>query len=154
MNSLVAEIIAGIEKHQEEAFLGATMVAEFATGHTHPVPPYDEKLKADPPSNADVQAMRKALLEYAQSGASKSYAALYVLSKFRDPSLVPLLRQQLAGELDALLEHNRGLSSLIIALDNCGERIISTGSQSPFEVDRSIMHARDYLKQFGQVFPH
>jgi hypothetical protein len=42
MNPLVAEIIAGIGKHEVEAFLGAAVVAEYFTRPTAKlIPPYD-----------------------------------------------------------------------------------------------------------------
>lgn len=154
MNPLVDDIIAGIGTHDPEAFLGAAMVAEsVGLRGAKPVPPYDELLQKHPPSIEDVQALRQMLLSYVQSDYPLASSALYALGKFYDPALAPLFREKLAIELQAVLEHNRALCILIIALENSRERIITTGVQSPFEVDRSIGHARDYLKRFGQQFP-
>ena len=154
MNSLIAEILAGIGKHEDEAFVGAAMVAESLTRATsHLVPPYDELIAANPPTADEVQALKQTLIRYIQTNSPALGQAVGALGKFCDPALVPLFRERLSEELQAILEHNRTLCSLIIALDNCGEKIITTGSQGPMDVDRSIEHARVYLKPFGQVFP-
>ena len=154
MNSLVAEIIAGIGKHDDEAFLGAAMVAESLTRATaNLVPPYDQLIKANRPTADEVQTLKQTLIAYVQTNPPMLASAVAALGKFCDPALVPIFREKLGQELQTLLEYNRALCSLIIALDNCGERIITTGSQSPMEVDNSIAHARGYLKPFGQVFP-
>ena len=154
MNSLVAEIIAGIGNHEDEAFLGAAMVAESLYRETaHLIPPYNELIKANRPTGDEVQTLKQTLIVYVQTNQPMLASAIAALGKFNDPALVPLFREKLGQELQALLEHNRALCSLIIALDNCGERIITTGSQSHMEVDNSIAHARGYLKPFGQVFP-
>ena len=154
MNSLVAELIAGIESNDEEAFIGAAMVAEsLSMTNAAPISPYDELLKANPPTPADGEALKRALTAYVQSNNSRLGRAIFALGKFYDPALVPLFREHLAAELKTLLDHNGVLASLIIALDNAGEKIIINGSQSPMEVDNSIAAARQYLKQFGQVFP-
>lgn len=154
MNSLVAEIISGIGKHEDEAFLGAAMVAEsLSRSTTHLTPPYDELIEANPPTADEVQTLKQTLISYVQANSPMLASAIFALGKFNDPALVPLFQQKLGQELQILLEHNRALCGLIIALDNCGERIITTDSQSIMEVDNSIAQARDYLKPLGLLFP-
>lgn len=154
MNSLIAEILEGMDKQEGEAFLGAAMVVESVRlPTTSLVPPYDELIKKNPPNADEVQILKQRLIEIVQTDSPMLSVAVSALGRFYDPALVPIFREKLGQELQALIERNRSLCSLIIALDNCGERIITTGSQSPMEVDNSIAHARGYLKQFGQTFP-
>ena len=154
MNSLISELIAGIEKGDDEAILGACEVADtFHVRNFQPIAPYDERLRAEPPTAEYVEAPKRALIVYLQSTPTPSPRVYAALGKLRDPSIVPLLREHLARDLKTLLHYAGGLSALIIALDNSGEKIIINSFQGHMEVDNSIEAARQYLKQFGQVFP-
>lgn len=156
MHSLVVELIAGIEKNEEEAFVGASEVAaasHFGIGKYQALEPYNVRIEAEPLSGADVEALKKALVAYIQSTPNAAAGAAFALGKFYDPTLAPLLREQLARHLKTLLKYNAALSNLICALDNAGEEIISRGSHSLMETEEMIADAREYLGKHGQVFP-
>lgn len=156
MNKLVQELIAGIERDEEEAFLGAGEVAAAVRfGHeAHPaIEPYQQRLVTDPPDPEDMQALLDSLVQHIQSASAPAGAAAFALGKFHEPSLVPLLREQLERHLRTLLECTAAVSNLICALENSGEKIISPGDHSLTEPGKIIDDARNYLLKQGLKIP-
>ena len=156
MNTLITELIAGIKNIEEEAFIGASEVAaasNYGYDKYEAIEPYNERINTEPPSNEDVEALKSALIAYVNSASNPAGSAAFALGKFYDPTLTPVLRNQLAKQLKELLKCNSALSNLITALDNSGEDIISNGSHSIMETEKMIADARAYLEKHGQVLP-
>lgn len=154
MNSFVSELVAGIKIGDDEAILGACEIADaFHIRNFQPVPPYDDRLRANPPNAEDISVIKFALIEHLESARTPGSRVYAALGKLRDPSLIPMLREHLALTLKTLLEYNGAIANLIMALDRSGEKIVVGTYHSPFQPEKMIADARAYLKQFGQLFP-
>jgi len=154
MGSFVAELLAGIEAGDDEAVLAACEYADaFRLEGFKPFPPFDERLRAEPPTAEGLAKIKEALLDNLKSFAQPRPRIYTALGKIGDPELVPVLRAALTQKLRDLLDQNGTLSTLIIALDNCGEKIVSGNSHGPMEMEKMVADARAYLKRFGQIFP-
>ncbi len=152
MHPAVASIVAGIEADQEEALLGACELLRahrIGSAGTAVLPPYDTLYASAPFGPAEVKALRDSLVGYlGQRACRNTCAAIFALGQLRDPSLVPLLRQQLAKKLDEFMTCGAALGQLIVCLNDIGEGLFD-GNFSIHNIEENIGTARRYLLRHG-----
>jgi hypothetical protein len=119
--------------------------------------PFGEALQAEESTSDEVVRLREALAAYSrtESDASARRTALSILAKEGSPEL----REQLVAELhDCLTTHrivSREIFQLILALEDVGESVFSSGlrSRSLAAVETNVNAASDYLGKQGIQVP-
>jgi hypothetical protein len=151
MTPFTKEILDGIGRNEEVAFLAAEAVAmAFTYGTESNVGIADEHLSLlneYPPTAEDIAAITAALVGYLTSSPHEKHAssAVFALGKINDPNLVPLLREQLKQVAAELVTKNAMLGNLICALSNLGEAVMSEQRFSSAELEKNLKDARLYL---------
>ncbi len=157
MSQFLEELIEGIRAGDKESFLGA---GETARAHvlgldgTGVKEPYASLYAAEPITDTDAEMLKAALAEHlSKNEATHVAAAVHALGSFEDLALVPFMRDRLARHLRLLLDQNAIVGNLICALDNCGERVMTSGAYTISGTEKNIADARLYLTRFGLIFP-
>ena len=156
MNPLVSSALTGIAQNSEAAFhAAAEIVQAYIAPDSELDEPYGAAFKEAPPTHADINAIKHALLSYLDREPRPEHAAVtyFVLGKIADPSLAPVLQSHLAMQLSAALESSAALGNLICALDNIREPILNGQGFSAANVDTNIKNARLYLLKRGISVP-
>jgi hypothetical protein len=152
MNSFIAELIQGIQRNDEEAFIGASEVAAGSCvgfDKYEAIEPYSERLTGISLTSTDIDALKNALIEYIKNSNGAAISAIFALGKFNDPALVPMLRKLLLNRLCLLLDYKAAVSNLLCGLDNLGEKAISDNSHSYINIEKLINDATEYLERCG-----
>jgi hypothetical protein len=147
---LTSALLEGINNNDDEAFLGAEeSVVAFKFGTGWLVEPYAQLLSTQPPQQADIDALKAALVAFVKREPSPNTGtAIFALGKFEDPALIPLFREQLALHTALILQQSSIIiQNLIIALDNHGEQIISGTGSGTLEIEKNLRDARIYLEK-------
>jgi hypothetical protein len=146
---LTSALLEGINNNDDEAFLGAEeSVVAFKFGTGWLVEPYAQLLSTQPPQQADIDALKAALVAFVKREPSPNTGtAIFALGKFEDPALIPLFREQLALHTALILQQSSIIQNLIIALDNHGEQIISGKGSDILQIEKNLSDARIYLEK-------
>jgi hypothetical protein len=147
MTPVTSELLAGIENNDAEAFLGAgESLLAFKWGTSGLVQPFDHLLATYPPQQADIDALKAALIAFVKREPNpNTVTAIFALGKFEDPRLIPLFREKLALHTGMLSEQSSIVHNIIIALANHDEHIISGDGAGCLDATKSLHDARIYL---------
>lgn len=159
MNILIENLIKGIRESDLESFVGAGEVARahvFGTDESVGIlEPYNTELRNAVLSEGDIEALRKELIIYITNNLpGKEIAAIKALSSFHNPADIELLTKLLEKQLEQCMEYNATLGQMVVALDNCGEKILQNASYSIMDPTGYISDALKYVHaKTGKVMP-
>jgi len=128
-----------------KAILDSAFVFEKHRG----VPPagWSEEVVATPVTDADVQRLKAALVEFIDRGGHGSWS----LGKAYDPSLIPVFCRVLRRELDGGGDGHE-LYQAMIAVDNLGEDVFGDRSlMTHLDDDDYRALARAYLSRYDEA---